>query len=88
MKYEIDLQVALFNKDLYVIWIKNYEFHRLYGPAIEWSDGYKEWYKNDLLHCKYGPAREWPDGDKEWRIDGIYYTEQEFLQISPDCSTM
>lgn len=33
-------------------WSQNNEFHRLDGPAIEYTNGYKEWYCQDkYIHC-------------------------------------
>ena len=56
---------------------KNGEFHRLDGPAIEYSSGTKEWWQNGKLHRLDGPAIEYPSGYKVWyknavlhRIDG------------------
>jgi hypothetical protein len=56
---------------------KNGEQHRLDGPAIEYTDGFKAWYQNGRLHRDDGPAVEFTNGDKWWykngklhRIDG------------------
>ena len=46
------------------------EYHRLDGPAVEWSDGTKEWYQNGHLHRLDGPAYEGANGEREWRIEG------------------
>ena len=45
--------------------------HRLYGPAIEWSNGDKEWYQNGLCHRIDGPAIEWVNGHKAWYQNGV-----------------
>jgi len=42
------------------------KYHRLDGPAIEWSDGTKCWYKKGLRHREEGPAIEFTNGDKYW----------------------
>ena len=51
--------------------------HRVYGPAVDRTDGYRAWHQNGLLHRLDGPAIERPDGRREWcqngqrhRIDG------------------
>lgn len=44
--------------------------HRLDGPAVEWSDGYKAWYVNGKRHRIGGPAIIWADGGKQNWIDG------------------
>jgi ribosomal protein L20A (L18A) len=41
-------------------------YHRLDGPAVEWSNGYKEW------------SNEY----KEWYVDGKKLTEKEFNALS------
>ena len=55
----------------------NGERHRVYGPAIEYSDGSKFWYQNGRLHRLDGPAIVCTDGYRAWfqngqrhRIDG------------------
>jgi hypothetical protein len=60
-------------------WYQNGKLHRLDGPALEWADGFKVWYKNGERHRLDGPAKEYPDGNKEWYIEGVYYTEEQFL---------
>ena len=61
-------------------WYQNGNLHREDGPAIEYADGGKEWYQNDLLHRDDGPAVEGADGTKKWYIEGVNYTEAEFLK--------
>ena len=39
--------------------------HRIHGPAIECTNGYKEWYLNDQLHRVDDPAIEYPDGTEQ-----------------------
>lgn len=46
------------------------KLHRVDGPAIEWTDGYKEWHIDGKRHRVNGPAVEWADGSKEWWVDG------------------
>ena len=51
--------------------------HRLDGPALIYSNGYKAWYINGERHRTDGPAVIFPDGSEFWyynnkkhRIDG------------------
>ena len=46
------------------------QLHRLYGPAVEYSDGSTFWYQNDQLHRVDGPAIEYPDGHSAWYQNG------------------
>ena len=46
------------------------ELHRLDGPAIEYSDGYKSWWQNDRFHRLDGPAVDHIDGYKAWWVNG------------------
>ena len=45
-------------------------FHRLDGPAIEGSSGYKEWWQNGKLHRTDGPAIEFLNGRRYWYFKG------------------
>jgi hypothetical protein len=47
----------------------NNKYHRVDGPAIEYSDGSKSWYLNGKLHREDGPAYEDVNGTKEWYVD-------------------
>ena len=60
-------------------WFLNDKRHRLDGPAVELADGDKCWYQNDKLHRTDGPAVEYADGGKKWYLEGVNYTEEEFL---------
>jgi len=44
-------------------------FHRLDGPAIEYSDSSKSWYVNGKLHRLDGPAIEYSKGYKAWYVN-------------------
>ena len=46
------------------------EYHRVGGPAIEFSDGGKQWFIEGKRHRIDGPAIEFADGDKEWYKEG------------------
>ena len=38
-----------------------------------------EWFYNGELHREDGPAIEYKNGTKKWFLDGVQYTEAEFL---------
>lgn len=78
MKYIIIIDYS------YTGWYKNNLKHRLYGPAVEYKHGGRLWYKNSNWHREDGPAKEWVNGSKYWYIDDEKYSEEEFLQISPE----
>lgn len=48
------------------VWLRNGEYHREDGPAIEDAQGDKFWFINGQLHRLDGPASEFSDGIKEW----------------------
>jgi hypothetical protein len=56
---------------------KNNQFHRIDGPAVEYSDGDKVWYQNDKLHRIDGPAIEYNDGKKYWYKNGIRFENKD-----------
>ena len=56
------------------------QLHRVYGPAIEHSDGYRVWYQDGLPHRIGGPAVEY-DGYCAWYINGKALTEAEWQQV-------
>jgi hypothetical protein len=58
-------------------WKLNGKFHRLDGPAIEFTDGEKHWYMCGKLHRLDGPAVEYPDGEKSWYVDNKFYQTQQ-----------
>ena len=51
-------------------WSLNGQYHRVDGPAIEYTNGTKLWYLNGKLHRPDGPAIEHANGDKEWYLNG------------------
>jgi hypothetical protein len=59
------------------LWKLYGEYHRLDGPAVEYSDGYKQWRVVGKLHRLDGPAIERADGTKDWFIDGKHYKTQQ-----------
>ena len=59
-------------------WFLNNQFHRIDGPAVEYSDGTKEWFLNGDRHRTNGPAVEKNNGDKFWFLNGKELTEDEF----------
>jgi hypothetical protein len=46
------------------------KLHRVYGPAIEYSDGRCAWWQNGQPHRLDGPAIEWADGYRAWYHNG------------------
>lgn len=57
------------NKNIH--WYNDEEkLHRLDGPAIEMTNGYKAWWVDGKRHRLDGPAVEGADGDKVWYVDG------------------
>lgn len=46
------------------------KFHRLDGPAIEYTNDRKEWWVDGKRHRLDGPAIEWANGTKEWWVEG------------------
>ena len=46
--------------------------HRLDGPAVELTNGYKAWYKEEKLHRLDGHAVEYANGDKYWYKEGQF----------------
>ena len=63
-------------------WYMNDKLHRVDGPAVEWANGTRKWYMNDKLHRVDGPAIEYAIGTKQWYIDGVQYTESEFIALT------
>jgi len=59
-------------------WYQNGKLHRLDGPAVECTKGYKEWYQNGQRHRLDGPAVECRNGIKVWYVEGKCLTETEF----------
>ncbi len=49
---------------------KKGEYHRLDGPAIEYSNGNKQWWQNGRLHRLDGPTIECVNGGKSWYQNG------------------
>ena len=47
--------------------------HRLDGPAVEYSSGYKEWWVNGQRHRSDGPAVEYSSGFKAWYVNGQWH---------------
>ena len=61
----------------------NDQYHRIDGPAIEYTNGSKYWFLHDQLHRVDGPAYEYAGGYKAWYINGKELpvkTQQEFEQ--------
>lgn len=66
----------------FIFWYVNGLLHREDGPAAVGLD-VDCWYINGMRHREDGPAVEYEIGseyDNEWWINGIQFTEQEFIQ--------
>jgi hypothetical protein len=63
-------------------------FHRVDGPAIEYSGGEKEWWLYGERHRVDGPAIEYSSGKKEWWLYGeiLYYDGYNNLNEYSDLS--
>lgn len=46
-------------------------------------DGHTYWWYKRLLHRIDGPAIEHADGSKEWYLNGVSYSFERFLQVTP-----
>ena len=56
------------------------QLHRVYGPAIVCTDGYRAWFQNGQRHRIDGPAVEYEDEYRAWYINGKELTEAEWQQ--------
>ena len=73
----LTLECRVYAKGTVRYYNKQGQLHRVYGPAVEYSDGYRAWCQNGLLHRVDGPAIEFASGRREWyqndrphRLDG------------------
>ena len=67
---KIELKVSANGTKFYYIKGTNI-YHRLDGPAVEYTNGDKIWYKEGKYHRLDGPAIEWADGSKSWYKEGF-----------------
>ena len=63
---------------------KEGNWHRIGGPAIEYSSGTKYWFDNGKQHRIDGPAVEWnservewSSGRRDWYLRGKYFESKE-----------
>jgi len=64
---------------------KNNEYHRLDGPAVEYTNGYKQWCINGVLHREDGPAVIFSNGFKKWYFNGCFYeTKEDYFDALSD----
>ena len=56
------------------------QIHRVHGPAIVCTDGYRAWFQNGQRHRIDGPAVEYEDSYRAWYINGKELTEAEWQQ--------
>jgi hypothetical protein len=76
-----------FDADGTQFWYKDGRCHREDGPAIISRDT-RFWVYRSLNHRVDGPAIEYVNGLKEWYIEGIKYTEEQFLKIIDEVKNM
>ena len=50
--------------------LPNGKYHRVDGPAVERTNGYKEWWIDGKLHRTDGAAIDYGNGDREWWLNG------------------
>jgi len=65
-----------------VAWYKDDKLHRIGGPAVKCTDGYKAWYQKGKLHRTDGNAVECANGTKIWYLNGKEYSQEEFNKIT------
>lgn len=53
-----------------IIWVKDGQLHREYGPAVLHPVQHREWYQNGKLHREDGPAIVDAVFGKEWYLNG------------------
>ena len=75
MKFETKDNTIVCCKD------NSYQKKFYYANYFVESDDQKTYYNGLLIHNEYGPAIEWYNGNKSWCLDGLQYTEKEFLDI-------
>jgi hypothetical protein len=63
-------------------------YHREDGPSIIYNIGSCFWYNHGKCHRLDGPAKIYSDTKdhsmiwlKQWYVEGIQYSEEEFLRI-------
>lgn len=81
---KLELSAPSFEKDKTAWRLPNGEFHREFGPAIEYKNGVKCWFENGRRHNAKGPAYIYPDGKEEYWIDGEQFSHEEFIQWIED----
>jgi len=62
---------------------KSGQYHRLDGPAIEWTFGANEYFKNGIRHRLNGAAYENKD-EKQYWFEGKQYNESEYWIVSKE----
>ena len=58
-------------------WLKDNLYHRLNGPAIDYTNKEKYWFQNGRKHRLDGPAIVYADGRKEWYLNENRFNTQE-----------
>lgn len=72
------------NRGVVKAWLKNGNYHREDGHAVEYDDGVRKWYRDGHLHRENGPAVEYPDGTVAWYHTGVLHRENGPAMVSCD----
>jgi len=51
--------------------------------CVEYRDGNKFWLVNNKFHQEDGPAIIYPDGSICWYLNGLSYSFEEWLKLTP-----
>ncbi len=78
MNYE-EYIVKVYDGGGYTVWYnKEGQLHRLNGPAVENSDGYKTYWMNGKCHNLEGPAVIYSSGEVEYHIENKLYSKKDW----------
>jgi hypothetical protein len=62
-------------------WSRDGQYHRIGGPAVEYSNGEKHWMQYNVHHRVGGPAVEKSNGVKWWCLYDEDYSEEEYNHL-------
>jgi hypothetical protein len=66
-------------------------YHRVDGPAVEYSDGYKSWFKEGRLHRIGDPAVEFHSNwwvRRDWYIEDEEYIKEDYDKLMREVKAM
>lgn len=81
---KLERSTPSFEKDKKAWRLPDGDFHREFGPAVEYNDGAKWWFYNGKRHNEKGPAVTYPGSKEEYWIDGEQFSHEEFIQWIED----